>query len=45
MNGSLAEQIAERLGLKMDSAEECQIFADEYASAHERIFGAPFIVN
>lgn len=44
MDDDLREQIAAKLELACDGLEERQVFLDEYASAHERAFGKPFVV-
>ena len=45
MDDDLRQTIADKLALRLDDDEERQVFVDEYASAHERVYGAPFIVN
>jgi len=42
MDKELSRQISLKLGLRCDAADEAQVFVDEYATAHERVFGKPF---
>lgn len=46
MDDALREMIASNFSrLGVDADDYPQEFVDEYAAAHERAFGAPFIVN